>query len=143
MRAVVTGGAGFLGSHLCDYLLTVGWEVLALDNLITGDEGNLGHLRGNPKFRFERKDVTETMHAALATLCPGSGLEPDPRQTHAQTGRAPRSPSHLVARNPEQTHRLTQLPCSWLFERMNPAPSPEMKGSSASFRFRISRCWRR
>ena len=61
MRAVVTGGAGFLGSHLCDHLLAVGWEVLALDNLITGDEGNLGHLGRNPKFRFERKDVTESI----------------------------------------------------------------------------------
>ena len=60
MRAVVTGGAGFLGSHLCDHLLAVGWEVLALDNLITGDEGNLEHLGRNPKFRFERKDVTES-----------------------------------------------------------------------------------
>lgn len=59
MRAVVTGGAGFLGSHLCDRLLAQGWEVLALDNLITGDEGNLRHLQGNPRFRFERKDVTE------------------------------------------------------------------------------------
>jgi dTDP-glucose 4,6-dehydratase len=61
MRAVVTGGAGFLGSHLCDHLLAVGWEVLALDNLITGDEGNLDHLGGNPRFRFERKDVTEAI----------------------------------------------------------------------------------
>ncbi|MGB9431267.1 MAG: UDP-glucuronic acid decarboxylase family protein [Candidatus Acidiferrum sp.] len=56
MRAVVTGGAGFLGSHLCDRLLAEGWQVLALDNLITGDEGNLAHLRGNSKFHFERTD---------------------------------------------------------------------------------------
>lgn len=59
MRAVVTGGAGFLGSHLCDRLLAEAWEVLALDNLITGDECNLAHLAGNSNFRFERKDVNE------------------------------------------------------------------------------------
>jgi dTDP-glucose 4,6-dehydratase len=59
MRAVVTGGAGFLGSHLCDRFLAEGWEVLALDNFITGNEGNISHLKGHPKFRFERADVSD------------------------------------------------------------------------------------
>jgi dTDP-glucose 4,6-dehydratase len=61
MRAVVTGGAGFLGSHFCDRLLAEGWEVLALDNFITGAESNISHLRNNPKFRFEKADVSEPL----------------------------------------------------------------------------------
>ncbi len=56
---VVTGGAGFLGSHLCDRLLAEGHEVIALDNLITGSVANIEHLAGNRKFRFIHHDVTE------------------------------------------------------------------------------------
>ena len=57
--SVVTGGAGFLGSHLCDRLLGEGHEVIALDNLITGSVANIEHLAGNRKFRFIHHDVTE------------------------------------------------------------------------------------
>jgi dTDP-glucose 4,6-dehydratase len=59
MRAVITGGAGFLGSHLCDRLIAEGWEILALDNLITGAESNVSHLRKDPRFQLERVDVCE------------------------------------------------------------------------------------
>lgn len=60
MRAVITGGAGFLGSHLCDRLLAKGWEVLALDNFVTGAERNVQHLSKNAAFKLEKRDVTES-----------------------------------------------------------------------------------
>jgi dTDP-glucose 4,6-dehydratase len=58
LRAVITGGAGFLGSHLCELMLGRGWEVLCLDNLVTGNEANVAHLMSNPKFRLARHDVS-------------------------------------------------------------------------------------
>jgi dTDP-glucose 4,6-dehydratase len=59
MRAVITGGAGFLGSHLCDYLVERDWKVLAIDNFVTGSDANLKHLAGNPLFRMVHHDVTQ------------------------------------------------------------------------------------
>jgi len=61
-RALVTGGAGFLGSHLCDHLLDRGFEVICMDNLITGDLANVEHLFANERFRFIKYDVTNYIH---------------------------------------------------------------------------------
>ena len=58
-RAMVTGGAGFLGSHLCDALLGEGYSVIAVDNLLTGRESNLGHLRNEPRFEFRKLDICD------------------------------------------------------------------------------------
>ena len=61
-HAVITGGAGFLGSHLCDRLLQEGHRITAVDNLVTGDLKNISHLFGNPKFKFIKHDVTEFIY---------------------------------------------------------------------------------
>jgi dTDP-glucose 4,6-dehydratase len=64
MRAAVTGGAGFLGSHLCDYLIGKGWDVVCLDNLITGSRSNVAHLASHPHFAFVEQDVSEPYDVA-------------------------------------------------------------------------------
>jgi dTDP-glucose 4,6-dehydratase len=62
VRVLITGGAGFIGSHLCDRFLAEGHTVVAMDNLITGHVRNIEHLAGNERFRFIKQDVTEFLY---------------------------------------------------------------------------------
>jgi dTDP-glucose 4,6-dehydratase len=62
MRILITGGAGFIGSHLCDYLLERGHEVIAMDNLSTGSTNNIAHLAGHQRFRFIEHNVTDYIY---------------------------------------------------------------------------------
>ena len=63
-RTLITGGAGFLGSHLCERFLAEGHEVICMDNLITGNPDNVAHLFGNPNFTFVHHDVTNYIYVA-------------------------------------------------------------------------------
>ena len=86
-RVLVTGGAGFLGSHLCDRLVADGNEVVCLDNLFTGSKRNISHLLGNPRFEFIRHDVTFPLFIEVDEIynlaCPASPVhyQHDPVQT--------------------------------------------------------------
>ncbi|MGQ9585023.1 MAG: UDP-glucuronic acid decarboxylase family protein [Anaerolineae bacterium] len=62
MRILITGGAGFLGSHLCDRFLAEGYEVVCMDNLVTGNVRNIEHLAGNDRFLFIKHDVTNYIY---------------------------------------------------------------------------------
>jgi UDP-glucuronate decarboxylase len=76
MRILVTGGAGFLGSHLCDRLLADGHEVVCLDNLFTGAKANIAHLATNPNFEFVRHDIIDPFKYEVDQIynlaCPAS-----------------------------------------------------------------------
>jgi UDP-glucuronate decarboxylase len=76
MRILVTGGAGFIGSHLCERLLSEGNEVICLDNFFTGRKANIAHLRDNPDFEVIRHDVTEPIFVEVDQIynfaCPAS-----------------------------------------------------------------------
>jgi dTDP-glucose 4,6-dehydratase len=63
-RVLITGGAGFIGSHLCERMLATGCDVIAMDNLLTGDLKNIEHLFGNKHFTFVHQDVTNYIHVA-------------------------------------------------------------------------------
>jgi len=86
-RILITGGAGFLGSHLCDRLLGLGHEVLCVDNLFTGTKRNVDHLHANPRFEFVRHDVTFPLYIEVDEIynlaCPASPIhyQHDPVQT--------------------------------------------------------------
>ena len=62
LRVLITGGAGFIGSHLCDYLLDKDFEVICMDNLITGREENINRHFNNPKFKFIKQDASESIN---------------------------------------------------------------------------------
>lgn len=105
-RSLVTGGAGFVGSHLCDRLIAEGHEVVCLDNLITGQAENIQALLGHPRFAFVQHDVTHPID--LSKLLAGAGNFEDGRVDYVLHMASPASPRDY-ARHPIHTMKVGAL----------------------------------
>lgn len=109
-RALVAGGAGFIGSHLCRALLALGLEVLCVDNLLTGAERNLRDCRGEPGFHFLRHDVTAGFESGEAAEAASGGID---SVFHLASPASPPDylnlPLETMLVNSEGTRRLLEL----------------------------------
>ncbi len=83
-RALVTGGAGFLGSHLCERLLHDGYSVLCVDNYYSSTKDNIAHLLDNPRFEVIRHDVTFPLYVEVDEIYRGFGICQFDQDCHAE-----------------------------------------------------------
>ena len=122
-RVLVTGGAGFLGSHLCDRLLKEGNDVICVDNLFTGRKDNIRHLMANPYFEFIRHDITEPLYVEVDEIynlaCPASPVyyQFDPIKTAKTSvigatnmlGLAKRIHARILQASPSEVYRTPEV----------------------------------
>lgn len=127
-RVLVTGGAGFLGSHLCDRLIKDGNDVICVDNLFTGSKDNIRHLLGNPYFEFIRHDVTQPLFVECDQIynlaCPASPLwyQKDPIYTFKTSVYGAMNCLGLAKRTGA---RVLQASTSEIYGNPNVHPQPE------------------
>jgi UDP-glucuronate decarboxylase len=127
-RSLVTGGAGFLGSHLCDRLIEAGHDVLCVDNLFTGTKQNIAHLLDHPRFEFMRHDVTVPLTVEVDEIwnlaCPASPIhyQHDPVQT---TLTSVHGAINLLGLAKRLNARIFQASTSEVYGDPNVHPQPE------------------